>query len=304
MKLTADWKEFQEEVKRLVIEGNQICDSYKNSKTENEYESLKTGAKAWANKVFKYLNSSFDADTNDFAYGFLNAKAPRYNVPGTKKGAETQIKEQIEDLSEKTKTLSYYLRILSVSDAIIRPEEINLEERKKFETDDILELLMDKLYELYDDYFHSVATILSGNGIELKRHNEERELANALEEYGYVKLTHTRNVNAQLTLDGKRYVEAKRKAKPTDYSKINKSEEELNAKIDEIKLHLTKVGLGQQILFDELEELKELYTKLNKKNWGEVLKGKLIDLGLSEVINKETMGEIFRQLTDQVLMIK
>ena len=57
-------------------------------------------------------------------------------------------------------------------------------------------------------------------------------------------------------------------------------------------------------LADTAQELKELYPQLNKKNWGEILKGKLIDLGISEILNREAIELIFKELTDQVLRIK
>jgi len=200
--------------------------------------------------------------------------------------------------------LEYYLKILKVSDAIIKPDQINLEERANFTTDEILELLLEKLYVLYDDYYHSVIAILDGNGIELKRHGEERDLVNALESYGYVSLRPGREISAQLTLDGKIKVEEMRRAQPTDYSKINKTQDELLAQIVEIKDGLTELKHGQEVIFNELDDLGELYSKLSKKNWGEILKGKLIDLALAEVINKETMNAIFKELTDQVLRLK
>ena len=67
---------------------------------------------------------------------------------------------------------------------------------------------------------------------------------------------------------------------------------------------LIKQGFGQEILFNELQELKDLYPKLNKKNWGQILKGKLVDLGISQIINQEMAEMIFKGLTEQVLHLK
>jgi hypothetical protein len=115
---------------------------------------------------------------------------------------------------------------------------------------------------------------------------------------------HTRDIKAKLTIQGRKYVESRLRKVVVDYNTINASQNELNKKVDEIIAGLKKQGLGQEILFDELQELKELYSKLDKKNWGQVLKGKLIDLGLAEVINREIMGDIFKELTNQILLLK
>lgn len=91
--------------------------------------------------------------------------------------------------------------------------------------------------------------------------------------------------------------------KTTDYERINGNQEEINKKIDQITEMLRRNGYGQEILFNEIQELKELYPKLSKKTWGQTLKGKLIDLGLSEIISRDTINYIFKELTEQVLKI-
>ena len=60
---------------------------------------------------------------------------------------------------------------------------------------------------------------------------------------------------------------------------------------------------GQEIIYNELEELKELYIHLNKKNWGELVKGKIIDLGLQQIINEDIMKIIYNSITNDVLRI-
>lgn len=90
----------------------------------------------------------------------------------------------------------------------------------------------------------------------------------------------------------------------TDYNQITESQNEINNKIDEIIAILEKQNFGQEILFNELQELKELYPKLSKKNWGQILKGKLIDLGFAQIINQEIAEKIFTELTNQVLRLK
>lgn len=76
------------------------------------------------------------------------------------------------------------------------------------------------------------------------------------------------------------------------------SSEEMNAKVDSIVTELRKLGLGQEIIYNEIEELKDLYIKLNKKHWTQTLKGKLVDIGLSQVLDKDVLKEIYQQLTN------
>ncbi|WP_266204304.1 hypothetical protein [Pontibacter kalidii] len=73
--------------------------------------------------------------------------------------------------------------------------------------------------------------------------------------------------------------------------------QEIKNKIDVIIKELKKANVGNEILFDELIELKDLSKSLKKKNWTEVAKGKLIDLALNKVIEKDTLDYIIKNLT-------
>ena len=65
--------------------------------------------------------------------------------------------------------------------------------------------------------------------------------------------------------------------------------------IDELGVRLSKLELGMQItyddLMDEFEDLKSKVHLLYRKSFGQLLKGKLIDLGLGK-ISKEVMHQI------------
>jgi hypothetical protein len=53
---------------------------------------------------------------------------------------------------------------------------------------------------------------------------------------------------------------------------------------------------GQQVIFDEIEDLKSL-PALKKKNWIEIVRGKLLSLVMSKVITVEVFHKIYRALT-------
>lgn len=61
---------------------------------------------------------------------------------------------------------------------------------------------------------------------------------------------------------------------------------------------LTKLGYGQEIVFDEINELRSLYTKLSKRSWSQLLKGKLVDLAVDKALSIEVVKSIYEHLTD------
>jgi hypothetical protein len=303
MKLSVKWEDFASQIDNFATEAKIISDTENSVQNELQLDTLKIDIKAWTTKCYEYLKSSFDSENNEFASSFYSARRDRYSL-GYQKSDFNQIKKEIcEDFNEKVSTLLYYKRILSISDAIIKSDIVELTNRNNYTTEQTLELILEKLYDLFDNHYHSVTMILEGNGIALRRHGEDRELLKVLEENGYVSSLHSREVAGQLTISGKMYVEEKRKTYKENYNDINKSQEEIDRQIDEIIEKLTNLGYGQEIIFDEIQELKDLYSTLNKKNWGQIVKGKLVDLALAKLIEADTLSFIYEKLTNHTLRL-
>lgn len=74
--------------------------------------------------------------------------------------------------------------------------------------------------------------------------------------------------------------------------------EEFSEKLDNI---LIDIRLGQEIIFDEIQDVKEQLKSMKKKNWFEVLKGKLFDLVLSKAISFETFSLIIKIVSGEDL---
>ncbi|RZL44959.1 MAG: hypothetical protein EOP00_18565 [Pedobacter sp.] len=83
---------------------------------------------------------------------------------------------------------------------------------------------------------------------------------------------------------------------PNDYFS-EESQQNIIARIDSLEENLSlKLSIGNQIVFEEVEEVKDLVTFLNKKNWIEIIKGKFVDLALAEVISKEVATSIVESI--------
>lgn len=87
----------------------------------------------------------------------------------------------------------------------------------------------------------------------------------------------------------------------------DKELDKINSKLDDILDKLTKVEFGQQVIFDntmdEFEDIRELLPLIGKKNAMDLIKGKLIDLGLSKAVSMEVVGEVFKTLTGSTLSL-
>jgi hypothetical protein len=77
------------------------------------------------------------------------------------------------------------------------------------------------------------------------------------------------------------------------------SKNEINEFSDKIDELLNNVRLGQEVIFVELQDLKEQLKNIKKKNWVEILKGKLFDLTLNKVIEIETFSMMFKAIVGE-----
>ncbi|MNR30924.1 hypothetical protein D3C85_1484020 [compost metagenome] len=57
------------------------------------------------------------------------------------------------------------------------------------------------------------------------------------------------------------------------------------------------------MLFDEMQDMKQLYTKLNKKDFGQLVKGKLIDLVIGKMVENDTISYVYESLTHHKLQL-
>lgn len=299
MVLKVKWIDFQNKIEEYEVEGEALIDKYKSSRTEEDLVSLKEEKQRWESEVIDYVKTSFVPENTNFRYEF---KAQRGYNTGFKLGVDQRIKNIIQALKDEINGLHYYLKMLFISDAIIRAEEINLEERKKLDTEGRLDLILNKLYDLYDDrLYHSIKWILEGNGVKLNNHGEDWDYAKMLVNRNLIDTITTKDTGARLTLEGKYAIEQSRKAQVTDYTKISSSDEELKELIKKVLSEIEKLGYGQQIIFDEFDELREDIPKLDKKSFGQLLKAKLYDLVTQKAFDKTLASEIFKQFTDQIL---
>jgi len=150
-----------------------------------------------------------------------------------------------------------------------------------------------------------LSCFLEGNGIKLRSSNESRELAGILHDDEYIDTLGGlgAEVMARITSKGAMYVEEMGIPHKESYEDIAYDEMEMRDRVDEVLERLNTMGLGQEILFNELQELKEMYGKLNKKNWGQLLKGKLVDLALGKVVENDTIKFVYEQLTGHELKL-
>lgn len=299
--LKIEWEIFKNQMNSFENKGEEL--SKISTRSIEETNNFVTEYKEWRDKVVNFLISSLDS-TNSYVQSFRIANSNKFNLHGNQTSFDNFAREQKQDLKNDLLYIQYITKILSVSDLIIKPNQIDLSIREKYTSEDILELILDKLYELYDNNIYPILPILEGNGIFLKKQREEFEYVKLLENFGYIISNNiARQADAQLTVNGKIYVENKLKQSKPNYESICDDKEIINSKIDDLMGKLEKLGFGQEIIYDELEELKELYIHLNKKNWGELVKGKIIDLGLQQIINEDIMKLIYNSITNDVLRI-
>ena len=70
-------------------------------------------------------------------------------------------------------------------------------------------------------------------------------------------------------------------------------------KLNEIIENLMELGRGQEIIFNELDDLKNHFN-LGKKTFSQLLKGKLFDLHVQKILNETVVKEVWNDLADGI----
>jgi len=297
------WEKFIKGIDSLNKEGKDLSNS--NPREKDEEEKLIKEYDLWREKIIDFFNNSFGKN-NEYTREFKYAHKNKFHIQfeGQRKKPQINLREIKQNLRNDLYYIEYNKNLLKVCDLITKPSEIDLTLRENYTSEDILELILEKLYDLYDDNTYAILPILEGNGIKLKKRREEFDYVSMLEDHGYVQTSGIGQIaDAQLTMAGKLYIEEKRKKTKPNYQLISDDIRIIESKFDELSEKLEKLGYGQRIIFDELDELRDLYSTLNKKNWGELVKGKILDLGLSQVINPDIMKLIYEHITNDILRI-
>lgn len=198
--------------------------------------------------------------------------------------------DDIERLSSFKRSLRKLVGYLSITETLIDSNRIifikSISEKNEF--------ILSKLNSIFSDETYSIAKILEFNDIEY-RIDETREIAEDLSKRGYLILLekYGNTDEVKISVKGARYIERLSVKKNTAKQKT-----ELDKKIDIVLEQLTKLGYGQEIIFDEINELRELQYKLSKKSFSQLLKGKIVDLALDKLISSEVATSIYEYLTN------
>jgi hypothetical protein len=301
IQLTVPWEEFEVKLESYIetiqsFDPIPISEKDLNKRISNYGELRK--------EIRDFLNESL-ANDHFYSLGFYTGGGQKYMIQSVSSSPHKMLVELQSEINIDIENLKTIRNMLSVCDCIIRPDDIDLTVRQNYTTEEVLDLLLNKLYDLYGDKMYQVKPILEGNGIVSKRSREEFELVQILNQNGYVDTTGiTTYADARLTLSGKMFVEDARKVRTIDYSSVSNDKDQIIEKLDEILGEVQKNNLGNEILFEEMEELKFAYDKLSKKNWGQLFKGKLVDLLVKQVINEELAKRIFEEIANMPLYLK
>lgn len=263
------------------------------SATKIEKEELTTFSvnikKKVKNYITKYVKPAPNILLDSLEWGIFRDR-PFFYYPDPDRKYTKEVAEAIDRLEEYNKNLNFTINYLSIIDSIINPEYSASIESIIEKNDYVLK----KLNAVFGDPFYSVSKIFRLNNIKF-REGEPREICEDLKRRGYVILKdeYGQKDDVKISVKGAAYVERKNKKKLKE-KKADNLEEKLNHIIE----HLINLGYGQEIIFNEIEELRGLQYKLSKKSWSQLLKGKLLDLALDKVLSKETAGFVYEYLTN------
>lgn len=301
--LKCSFSELSEMIQQQILKAEKIQNFFIDS--DEALENAKKEKRSWVIETGNMLKEAFVDSENEMVDEFRNSAAHSggYIIPN----AQRSVSKEIEDFKSSIKAyidgLHSFLEDAELSDIMSDPNSVVIEQRKRFTVEEKEFFLLNKLSKKNNGNFFDIKRILESNGVEFNHYDEPLELINDLENAGMIEsMKRFDGAYAKITIQGLKYLEQNRSKLKEGENKVSEAEyEAMSSKIDEMIEALKKAGVEREILFDEMQELKELYTKLNKKNWKQIVLGKLADMALGKIIEPDTMSSIYHRLTGDLL---
>ena len=211
------------------------------------------------------------------------------------KKKEVDLNSKINDLSKRafsSKNLStvqsYQRQIDSKSKELIRVSAKVADFEKK---------LADKRKELSRNQDYLTKAI---DNETKKRQSHELNFLKEKERINRSELSNIRNLNSEIQrqqniFDNYQVPESELTDDDVDYSL--KELTELHDRINSVLEKLEKLGFGQEIIFEEIEQLKGKSKKISKKDLKMMLIGKIVSFGMGK-IDTELAAQIFEEITN------
>ncbi|WP_254884100.1 hypothetical protein [Aquimarina sp. TRL1] len=133
-----------------------------------------------------------------------------------------------------------------------------------------------------------------------KRQNQELNFLKEKERINRSELSNIRNINHEIQKQQsifQDYQIPESELTDNDIEYSLKELTELHQRIDSVLERLDKLGFGQEIIFEEIEELKGKSKKISKKDLKMMLIGKIVSFGMGK-IDTELAAQIFEEITN------
>ncbi|MFN0047598.1 MAG: hypothetical protein ACKVOU_00585 [Cytophagales bacterium] len=296
MRLIIPLQEFEEKCDMMALEGNQLFEK-EVTDVQNAINSFHAEVENWDQKLQLFLHKAFEPDLASFHEQYIQAFQSK-----TTEWHQMPLLEIKNQINIKVQCILDIEEFVKMSDAIINPDDPEVLARKDFAITQKEEFLMKKLYAVHaKGKYYLVRDVFEYNGIAMHSWDEDVKICTPMKHTGDIEtIEMPKGIGAKLSEGGMRFVEKflfhARKEPAIVPAAVAED------KFNDILAELNAAGLVQEIVFDEIEDLKQLVNKLTPKQWKEVVLGKLVDLGLQQSIKNDLLKLIYKKLTNETVV--
>ena len=179
-----------------------------------------------------------------------------------------------------------------------------LQEKKSEYTKSFADTLQDRRIWLLNQIYLDCKGITT-NSINLKelsrQHstdlNEIYDIAESLSDFEYIKIL-TKDRDVSLTRIGIEVIEGLNKTEDSKRGEGFSPQEirDINSKLNKILEEIEKLDLGHEVIFDEIDSLRNDAKRLSKKDFKSIAMGKLFSLGVDGLLDRLQVVDFLRDL--------
>jgi hypothetical protein len=181
--LTISYENFKSTLEAFSKKAEEIITS--NVSSESDLLRFNSESRGWLTECLKFIGDSFSEPNNSFVRAFI-AGPDGFSIPGNfKRPWQDEINLERHKMRNRRMNLIINLNLVGACD-LIRPKALNRELRALYSIRQKSDFILQKLYDLNDDYYYPISVLAAANGLVLRTTTEAFELGKRLEEMSLI----------------------------------------------------------------------------------------------------------------------
>ncbi len=291
-----NWEEFRIAAKTHHEKGVELLNDFgkRTINTTDDVDKYLQQRKEWFEKLKKDYETFLPEEFLKHFLNFLGPQPASRVIPKAQINGIAERKRLWQEFKVTLDNLLKYHTFIKTADVLRNP--VLAETRKSISIKGKKYLILSKLKQTGTKEMYNVVDLLWASGVEPDV-DEVADLLEGMERNDFVKRlpSGAYRMFGSITTAGLEYLEEleeeQKQAKEENFAgreayATKEDIKQMNKRLDEVMEWLKRNDMGNEVLFNELEDMKEMSGKIDNKNWWDLVKGKIFNAVVEKAIEQ------------------